>query len=206
MLSRLRGLYTRGLSPVARLLLRAGLSPSVVTVAGTLAVVLGAVWFLGRGQLVAGSLWVAVFLLADGLDGTMARTSGRVTRFGGFLDSTADRLADGTILAVLAWWSATQGDRVGAGLALAALVGGFLVSYARARAEVEGWTGSGGWFERSDRLVVVLAGSLAVGLGAPMVVLWVALGMVALGSATTVAQRVAGAARQASDRDLRAAH
>ena len=54
--------------------------------------------------------------------------------------------------------------------------------------------------------MVVLAGSLAVGLGAPVVVLWVALGVVALGSAATVAQRVTSAARQASGRDLRAAH
>ncbi len=166
-----------------------------MTVLGTLAVIASALWFFPRGHLTAGSLAVAVFLLADGVDGAMARLSGRVSRFGGFLDSTMDRMADGAVFVGIAWWCVVSADVMGAGLAAAALVMGFVVSYARARAEVEGWDASVGIFERSERLAVSLLGTLAVGLGAPTWALWVALGIVAAASAVTVAQRVAAAHR-----------
>ncbi len=185
------------LRPMAALLLRLGLSPSAVTLLGTLAVVVSALWFFPRGELATGSLVVAVFLLADGVDGAMARLSGRETPFGGFLDSTMDRLADGAVFVAIAWWCVVHADGVGAGLAAAALVIGFVVSYARARAEVEGWDTSVGVFERAERLVVSLLGTVAVGLGGPTWALWGALSIVVVGSAVTAAQRV-GAAHRAS--------
>ncbi|MGV8845018.1 phosphatidylinositol phosphate synthase [Tessaracoccus sp.] len=194
-LGRLRDGYGRALGPLARLLLWMGCSPSIITVLGTSGVLVGALWFLPQGELVGGSLVVMFFLLGDGLDGTMARASGRESRFGAFLDSTLDRLADAALLVAIGWWCVTVDDGVGAGLAIAALVLGFLVSYARARAEVEGWDASVGLFERADRLVVALGGTLAVGLGAPTWALWAALGLVAMGSAITVGQRVAAAHR-----------
>ena len=192
--SRLRGLYGRFLTPLARLLLAARVAPSAVTVAGTLGVVVAALVLLPRGWFVAGFAAIAAFLLGDGLDGTMARLSGRESRFGAFLDSTLDRLADAAVFAGLALWGAAH-DRAVLWLALACLALGFLVSYARARAEVEGWDASVGLFERTDRLVVTLLGVLAVGLGAPTLALTVVLGVVALGSAFTVAQRIRAAAR-----------
>lgn len=195
MLGRLRDGYGRALGPLARLLLWMGWSPSTVTVLGTSGVLIAALWFFPRGDLVAGSLVVMFFLLGDGLDGTMARASGRQSRFGAFLDSTLDRLADAALFVAIAWWFVVNGDGVGAGLAIAAVVLGFLVSYARARAEVEGWDASVGLFERPDRLVVALLGSLAVGFGAPAWVLWASLGLVTVGSAITVGQRVAAAYR-----------
>lgn len=188
-------MYGRVLTPPARLLLWTGLSPSAVTVLGTAGVLVSALWFFPREQLVTGSLLVLFFLLGDGLDGTMARLSGRQSRFGAFLDSTLDRLADGALFVAIGWWRLRAGDGLGGGLAAAALVLGFLVSYARARAEVEGWDASVGIFERTDRLVAALAGTLAVGLGAPGWVMWVALGAVVAGSAVTVGQRVAAAHR-----------
>lgn len=184
---------------MARLFLGLGLSPSVVTVLGTAMVIASALWFFPRGQLALGSLVVAVSLLADGVDGAMARLGGRETRFGAFLDSTMDRLADGAVFVGIAWWCVISADDVGAGLAAAALVMGFVVSYARARAEVEGWDAAVGIFERGDRLVVSLVGTLAVGLGAPTWVLWLTLGVVASGSAVTVGQRVAAAHRASRD-------
>lgn len=192
MFSHLRGLYGRLLTPPARLLARLGVSPGAVTVAGTLGVVLASLLLLGSGRFLAGALVVLAFLLGDGLDGTMARLSGRESRFGAFLDSTADRLADAALFAALALWGAGRSPAV-LGLALACLSLGFLVSYARARAEAEGWDASVGLFERTDRLLVSLAGVLAVGLGAPVVVLVVALAVVALGSAFTVGQRIRAA-------------
>ncbi|WP_199711044.1 phosphatidylinositol phosphate synthase [Tessaracoccus antarcticus] len=195
MLGVLRGAFGRALSPVARLLLRLGLSPSAVTILGTLGVVGSALALFPGGHWVMGTVLVGVFLLCDGLDGTMARESGRQSRFGAFLDSTMDRLADGAVFVAIAWGCAISGDRVGAGLAAAVLVLGFVVSYARARADVEGWDASAGVVERTDRLVVSLAGVLAFGLGMPVWVLWVSLGVVALGSAVTVLQRVSAAHR-----------
>ena len=93
----LRQGYGRALTPAARLLLRMGLSPSAVTLLGTVMVIAAALWFLPRGQLVVGFLTVALSLLADGVDGVMARLADRETRFGAFLDSTMDRLADGAV-------------------------------------------------------------------------------------------------------------
>ncbi|HMR49319.1 MAG TPA: CDP-alcohol phosphatidyltransferase family protein [Arachnia sp.] len=199
MTSRLRELYQRCLAPVVVLLARWGVSPTAVTVAGTVATVAAALWFLPRGQAVLGTVVVLVCLLGDGLDGQLARFSGRESRLGAFLDSTLDRMADAAILVGIGWWRLVEGDALGLGLSLAVLVMGFLVSYARARAEAEGWDASVGLFERADRLLLSLAGVLAVGLGAPEWALWLALGVVALGSAVTVGQRIAAAARAAPD-------
>lgn len=196
-LSFLRGAYGRALTPLARLLLRLGVTPTAVTVSATFAVVVSALATLPGGRLVLGPILVAVFLLGDGVDGTMARLSGRESRLGAYLDSTLDRIADGAVFAALVAWAAGV-DAVTLWAALAALVGGSVVSYARARAEAEGWDASVGVFERTDRLVVALAGTFAVGLGAPTVVLTVALAVVALGSAVTVGQRVAAAVRGAA--------
>lgn len=193
------------MAPLARLLLRAGFTPSAITILGTLGVLGSALWFFPRGHLLAGSVVVMFFLLGDGLDGTMARLSGRESRFGAFLDSTLDRLADGALFVAIGWWCVVVGDGVGAGLAAAALVLGFLVSYARARAEVEGWDASAGLFERTDRLVVALAGTLAVGVGGPAWLVPTTLGLVVLGSTITVGQRVAAAFR-CSRTDMEAAH
>lgn len=197
MLSGLRGVLGRVLTPAALALLRLGVSPSAVTVAGTLATVAAALLLLPRGSLVVGPLVIALCLLGDGLDGTMARRGGRVTRFGAFLDSTLDRLADAAVFVGLAAWASARDDSATLWLALGCLVFGFLVSYARARAEAEGWEASVGWFERSERLSIALLGTLAVGLGAPVVVLQVALGLVAAGSAVTALQRIAAALRAA---------
>jgi CDP-diacylglycerol--glycerol-3-phosphate 3-phosphatidyltransferase len=152
------------------LLAAAGVRPVQVTVVGTLGVVVGALTLLPTGHFLAGFLVVAFFLLGDGLDGTLARLTGRESRFGAFLDSTLDRLADAAVFA---------------GLAL-----GFLVSDARARAEAFGVDASVGLFERTDRLVVALLGVLAVGLGAPAWALTAALAVVAAGSAFTAVQRI----------------
>lgn len=195
MLSFLRGTYGRALTPLAGLLLRMGLTPTAVTVAGTIGVAVASLWLLPQGRWTVAFFVVGLFLLADGLDGTMARLGGRESRFGGFLDSTLDRVADGAFFAGFVLWAALH-DTATMWLALGALVLGFVVSYARARAEVEGWDASVGLFERTDRLVVAGGGALAVDLGAPLAVLTGALGLVTLGSAITAGQRIAAARQQ----------
>lgn len=198
MLNGLRGAMTRFFTPIARALLRAGVSPDAVTVAGTLVVVVTALWAFPTGHLLLGTLVIAVFVLTDSLDGVMARQAGRSGPWGAFLDSTLDRFGDGAIFAGLVlWFTAGGDDRLSAVLALACLVLGSIVPYARARAEGLGMTASGGIAERADRLALVLVATFAVGVGAPTVVLTVVLALLALASAVTIVQRMSKVHAQA---------
>ena len=197
MLKRLRSAMTRFWTPVADWLLARGVSPDAVTIAGTVVVVLAALALFPSGHLLVGALVIAVFALTDSLDGVMARRGNRSGPWGAFLDSTLDRFADAAIFAGLVLWFIGRGDdRLAAVLALACLVLGSIVPYARARAEGLGLTASVGIAERADRLVVVLTGTAMVGVGLPAGVLTVVLGLLAVASAVTVGQRVATVRRQ----------
>jgi Phosphatidylglycerophosphate synthase len=196
-LNRLRGAATKIATPAARFLLARGVSPDAVTVTGTGVVVATALWAYPRGHLLHGTLVIALFVLTDSLDGTMARLGGRSSSWGAFLDSTLDRLADAAIFAGLVVWFTGEGDsRETALLALAALVLGSVVPYARARAEGLGLTASVGIAERADRLAVVLVATGVVGMGAPLGVLTVALAVLSLASLVTVVQRAAAVRAQ----------
>ncbi|WP_153397091.1 phosphatidylinositol phosphate synthase [Ornithinicoccus halotolerans] len=186
-----RALFTRLLTPVARLLLARGVSPDAVTMVGTLGVAVSALLLFPRGELLWGTLAITAFVFTDLLDGTMARLSGHTSRWGAFLDSTMDRLGDGAVLGALVLYFTGVGDSdLGAALALACLVLGFLTSYARARAEGLGMTCTVGIAERADRLVVVLVTTGLVGFGLPQQVLVAVLGLLAIASLVTVVQRV----------------
>jgi len=196
---------TRLLTPVALLLLRLRVSPDAVTVAGTVGVVVAALVLYPRGELFWGTVAVTCFVFTDALDGTMARLSGRTSAWGAFLDSTLDRFGDAAVFGGLLLYATgsgagTQGARALAVLALANLVLGFVVSYARARAEAVGARADVGLVERSERLVVTLAATAATGLFLPQGVLVAALALLAAGSATTVVQRLALVHRQLHDR------
>ncbi|GEL97112.1 phosphatidylinositol phosphate synthase [Cellulomonas terrae] len=199
MLNGLRGAMTRFFTPIAKALLRLGVSPDAVTIGGTLVVVVTALWAFPTGNFLLGTLVIAVFVLTDSLDGVMARQAGRSGPWGAFLDSTLDRFGDGAIFAGLVlWFTAGGDDRLSAVLALACLVLGSIVPYARARAEGLGMTASGGIAERADRLALVLVATFAVGVGAPTVVLTVVLGLLTLASAVTIVQRMSKVYRQAA--------
>lgn len=191
-----RARLARILDPVGGALVRVGISPDVVTVAGTVGVLIGTVGFVARGHLLAGTLIVTVSVMTDMLDGAMARARGRPSRFGAFLDSTMDRIADGAIFGSLAFWLATTGRPASAAAALICLVAGQVVSYARARAEGLGISCTVGVAERGERLVVAGVGGLLGGLGVPYVLAG-ALWLLAALSAITVIQRVAHVYRQA---------
>jgi len=198
-LNGLRGAMTRLFTPLARLLLRMGVSPDAVTIGGTLVVVTTALWAFPTGHLLLGTLIITVFVLTDSLDGVMARQAGRSGPWGAFLDSTMDRFGDGAIFAGLVlWFTAGGDDRLTAVLALACLILGSVVPYARARAEGLGMTASGGIAERADRLLLVLVATAVVGMGAPTVVLTIVLALLAVASAVTIVQRMSKVYRQAS--------
>ncbi|MFI6128849.1 phosphatidylinositol phosphate synthase [Micromonospora sp. NPDC051141] len=187
---------TRVVEPIARGLLRAGVSPNAVTVTGTVGVLVGALGFGARGQLVAGALIVTVFALTDLLDGTMARMSGGSTRFGAFLDSSMDRVADSAVFGAVAYWLATQHQYRGVAAALVCLAAGGLVSYVKARAEGLGMTCNVGIAERTERLLIVGVGGVLTGVGLDRA-LEVALWLLAAVSIFTVGQRMAHVYRQA---------
>ena len=193
-----RATVTRILTPVAKALLSLGISPDVVTVIGTLGVCFGALVFFPMGELLVGVLVITAFVFSDTIDGIMARQLERSGSWGAFLDSTLDRMGDAAIFAGLAIWVFQGGDdRVMAWLALACLVLGSLVSYARARAEGLGMRADVGIAERADRLVAALVTTGLVGMGLPEVVLKVVLALLAMASLVTVIQRIAVVRRQA---------
>jgi len=151
------------LAPIVKLFLRWGISPDTVTFVGTLGVVVGALAFFPRGELIQGVLFITAFVFSDLVDGQMARLSGRQSKFGAFWDSTLDRIGDGAIFGGLALYFAGPGDSyLYLCVSLWCLVMGSVTSYARARAESLGLDAKGGIAERADRLVSIL---VMTGLG-----------------------------------------
>jgi CDP-diacylglycerol---glycerol-3-phosphate 3-phosphatidyltransferase len=198
MLERFRAFWGRLITPVARLLLRLGVSPDAVTLVGTLGVAFGALVFFPRGELAVGVLVVTAFVFSDMVDGQMARLSGRTSPWGAFLDSTLDRLGDAAVFAGLVlWYAGGGGDLRLAALALYCLVMGNLTSYVRARAEAVGMQARGGIAERADRLVLVLVATFFSGVLDLPGLLVAALLLLAVASTVTVGQRVLGVRRQA---------
>lgn len=194
-----RAFFTKILTPVAALLIRLGISPDVVTVIGTLGVCFGALAFYPRGEFLIGTLVVTAFVFSDTVDGIMARRIGRTGTWGAYLDSTLDRVGDAAVFGGLVlWYAGNGGNAYMAALALACLILGSVVSYAKARAEGLGMTANVGIAERADRLVAVLVATGLTGLfDIPTVFLGVVLALLALASLVTVVQRILEVRRQA---------
>jgi CDP-diacylglycerol--glycerol-3-phosphate 3-phosphatidyltransferase len=188
-----RAAYAKLSTPVAKLALRAGFTPDSITIIGTAGAVVAALTLYPIGQLWWGSFAVSVFVLADMLDGAMARQSGGGTRFGAVLDATCDRIGDGAVFCGLLWWAVLGMRSTSLAVALMiCLVTSQVISYIKARAEASGLRGGGGLIERPERLVIVLTGA---GLsGVPFLhVPWlihVAAWLLAVASVITLGQRV----------------
>ena len=185
-------------APVVNGLVRAGVTPDMVTITGTVGAVAGAAGLIATGHLFWGAVTVTVFVLLDLLDGALARARGGGSVFGAVLDSTGDRAADAAIFGALAWWYSGAGDnRLLVLLALVCLVLGVLTSYIKARAEGVGLSCDVGIVERTERLILVLVGTGLTGLGIPYAV-HVALWILLVGSAVTVGQRFLAVRRAAA--------
>lgn len=155
-----RAAYVKMLRPLAKAALRVGFTPDSITVFGTAGSVVAALTLFPIGQLWWGALAVWFFVLADMLDGAMARERGGGTRFGAVLDATCDRIADGAVFCGLLWWAAF-GLRSAplAAATLICVVTSQVISYVKARAEASGLSGGGGIIERPERLIIVLVGA-----------------------------------------------
>lgn len=196
MLNTLRPALGRVLTPIGRAVARTGVSPNAITIVGTAGVVAGALLLYPRGELFWGTLVITAFVLFDMLDGAVARVTGRISRWGAFLDSALDRVADAAIFAGLAVWLVHDDQRGLAWVALFCLAAGAVVSYAKARAEGLGYRCDVGIAERSERLLVGLVAAGLDGIGVPYV-LAAGLWALAVLSAVTVVQRFAEVRRQA---------
>ncbi len=172
----------RRLEPVVRVLARLGVEPNQVTVVGTFICLTGAGLVLADRLVLAGIVWLAGSAF-DLIDGALARHQDKVTPGGAFLDSTFDRITEGALFAAIAYHFAQGGAALAAALTVVALLGAFLVSYTRARAEALGANCKVGIVTRPER-VLLLGLGLCFGLIEPAIYLLVAL------SAVSVAQRV----------------
>jgi CDP-diacylglycerol--glycerol-3-phosphate 3-phosphatidyltransferase len=188
-----RAAYAKLSRPVAKAALRAGFTPDSITIIGTAGSVLGALTLFPIGQLWWGSVAVCLFVLADMLDGAMARERGGGTRFGAVLDATCDRIGDGAVFCGLLWWAGFGLRSTSLVVAtLICLVTSQVISYIKARAEASGLNGGGGIIERPERLSIVLAGAGLSDLPFfPMPwLLHVAMWTLAVASLITFAQRL----------------
>jgi CDP-diacylglycerol--glycerol-3-phosphate 3-phosphatidyltransferase len=187
--ARLKPAVTKVITPVASFALRIGITPNAVTWVGAIGVVVSSLYFYPRGEFFVGTLIICVMALSDLFDGTMARlSSSGSSRWGGFLDSTIDRITDSAILLGVSLYLINQADPL-AYVAIATLVTGLLVPYIRAKAESFGIPCSGGIAERTERLIISLAAIGFDGLGVPYV-LAVGMWLLAILGVFTVVQRM----------------
>ena len=185
----LKPLVTRLIEPVARLALRIGLTPNTITILGALGVVLSASYFYPQKEYFVGTLLICVFALSDLFDGTMARISqSGASKWGGFLDSTIDRITDSAITIALLVPLVQSDDKLSY-LGIISLVTGLLIPYIRAKAESFSIECSVGIAERTERLVITLTAIGFEGLGVPYS-LAIGLWLLAILGVITVLQRI----------------
>ncbi len=155
-----RGVVAPVVEPIARGLLRLRITPDMVTLTGTTLTVLTALILIPQGRFIPAVILLFLFISADVLDGTMARLSGTQGPWGAWFDATLDRVADGAVFGGVLIWAAWNSDTPTTMLAWVCLVGGVVVSYAKARAEAVGATANGGIAERAERMMLLGVGAI----------------------------------------------
>ena len=180
---------TRVITPLCRGLLKAGITPNVMSALGGLGSSASAILLFGTGHFFAAAIVTTLFVLFDLLDGTMARISGSSSRWGALLDSTLDRISDAAILGSVAYWLSRSNDRL-VPVVLTVLILGSLISYIKARAEGLDIECNGGIAERTERLIIILLTTGLHGIGISHV-LAVGLWILVAFSLVTVVQRLA---------------
>jgi CDP-diacylglycerol--glycerol-3-phosphate 3-phosphatidyltransferase len=187
--ARLKPAVTRFITPVASAALRLGITPNAVTWGGAIGVVASALYLYPRGDFFIGTVIICILALSDLFDGTMARISqAGSSKWGGFLDSTIDRITDSAILIGVTVYLIEQSDPLSV-VVIVTLVVGMLVPYIRAKAESFGVECSGGIAERTERLIISLTAIGLDGLSIPYVLaggMW----LLALLGIYTVIQRM----------------
>ena len=190
--------FRRALEPIADFLVEKGVSPNAITTFGTVATVVGG-GIYARGDIRVAGWVVGLSAICDMLDGAVARKSGRSSAFGAFYDSTLDRVADGAVLGGLAIFFARNGvhhyipDSMSTPMVsvlLLGILGSFLTSYTRARAEGLGIDASVGMLQRPERVVLLSAPQAFFGLAMHGWVLITICAVLTVTAWITVVQRV----------------
>lgn len=150
MLNSLRPYLKKFIDPLAR---KINIKPNYLTILGLL-VALVAAYMFASGSLIWGGIFIALSGFLDIIDGAVARNNNSTTKFGGFLDSTADRFSDAFLIIGIIY-----GGFVGWFFGILAIHASLSVSYVRARAEVEGIPCGVGIAERAERMVILMAGA-----------------------------------------------
>jgi CDP-diacylglycerol--glycerol-3-phosphate 3-phosphatidyltransferase len=163
----------RAVRPLASLLHWCQVTPNQVSLMGIVLTLVTAALIVDGQLLLAGVMYILAASL-DLLDGVLARMAKMASRFGAFLDSTADRISEGVVFAAIAYHFANHGQSVDAALAVLALLGSLLVSYTRARAEGLGLECKVGIMTRAERVLLIAFG-LMLGLLPAAIYLLVAL-------------------------------
>jgi CDP-diacylglycerol--glycerol-3-phosphate 3-phosphatidyltransferase len=184
----LRKPVSRVVDPVAVFLLRIGITPNGMTFFGSLGTSAMALWLWPQGEYFWGTMGVIAFIFSDLLDGTMARISKKSSQWGAFFDSTIDRVVDVALIGALLLSLLKTDDRL-ALVAFAALIGGFLVSYVKARAQALSLECDGGFAERAERVIILLTAVGFAGLGIPYI-LAIGIWILAISSLATFVFRV----------------
>jgi CDP-diacylglycerol--glycerol-3-phosphate 3-phosphatidyltransferase len=184
----LRKPVSRVVDPVAVFLLRIGITPNGMTFFGSLGTSAMALWLWPQGEYFWGTMGVIAFIFSDLLDGTMARISKKSSQWGAFFDSTIDRVVDVALIGALLLSLLKTDDRL-ALVAFAALIGGFLVSYVKARAQALSLECDGGFAERAERVIILLTAVGFAGLGVPYI-LAIGIWILAISSLATFVFRV----------------
>ena len=180
---------TRLINPVVKLAVRAGITANGVTIVGAVGTLGSAFYFYPKGELFVGTLAICFFALSDLFDGAIARvTNGSGTAWGGFLDSTIDRVTDAAILIGVLLYMIDRDQTVSI-LILIALVSGGLIPYIRAKAESMSIECSGGFAERTERVVLSLTAIGLYGLGVDFALI-VGFGLLSAAGLFTVLQRM----------------
>jgi CDP-diacylglycerol--glycerol-3-phosphate 3-phosphatidyltransferase len=154
-----RNLAYRITNPIVRILSKSGITPNALTFIN-LALNIVAAYVIATGHFLPGGVLVLVSGLFDLLDGALARFTKQTTKFGAILDSTVDRISEAATLCGLLIWYLGRGGSLEIVLIFAVLIGSFLVSYVRARAEGLGWQCQVGLFTRAERVIVLAIGLL----------------------------------------------
>jgi len=210
MLEHLRAPFKRLIESLAKALVGIGLTANMITVIGAVGTIVVAIVTGLTGRLFIGAVVLTLLVLADSLDGSVAKLTTGGTEFGAFLDSTLDRIADWALLAGVmlffllhgGQWQGTAMDSpdyvslIGIGAALLSIMTSFVTSYARARAESVGFEVKNGIATRADRLVIILVGMAVAGVSHQEVWLAVAMVLLAFVGVITVFQRILKARRQ----------
>jgi CDP-diacylglycerol---glycerol-3-phosphate 3-phosphatidyltransferase len=180
---------TRLINPVVKAAVRMGITANAVTITGGLGTVIAALYFYPRGDLFAGTIVISLFALSDLFDGAIARrTGGEGTSWGGFLDSTIDRVTDSAIL-IGALLYFVEEDKTVALFVLISLVASGLIPYIRAKAESMKIECTGGIAERTERLIIALTALGFYGLGIDIAAM-IGFTLLAFLGTVTVIQRI----------------